>query len=73
MIMASFVMAEDGWWTKTVGRQVTGFDEFKLLLTETDVDKIVVADFYMKNCYWCQKFQSEWNQLVHDFTESYQG
>jgi thiol-disulfide isomerase/thioredoxin len=39
----------------------------------TDVDKVVVADFYMKNCYWCQKFQPEWNQIVKDFTDSYEG
>ena len=72
-MLASFVVAEDGWWLKTVGRQVSGFDEFKTLLTETDVDKVVVADFYMKNCYWCQKFQADWNRIVQDFTDSYEG
>jgi thioredoxin-like negative regulator of GroEL len=34
---------------------------------------VVVADFYMKNCYWCQKFQADWNRIVQDFTDSYEG
>lgn len=36
-------------------------------------DKVVIADFYMQNCYWCQQFQPEWNQLVKDFTDSFEG
>ena len=27
----------------------------------------------MQNCHWCQQFQAEWNKLVQDFTESFEG
>jgi thioredoxin-related protein len=34
-------------------------------------DKHVFIDFYMEGCYWCFKFQSEWNQIVDDMTLMY--
>lgn len=52
--LSSAMSAEEGWWKNTLGRQIGSFDEFKGLLTKDDVNKVVVGDFYMQNCYWCQ-------------------
>ena len=56
MLLSALAAAEQPWWTNTLGTAVTDFDQFKKLLTEEAVDKVVVADFYMRDCYWCQQF-----------------
>lgn len=43
----------EGWWTNSKGEMITSFSDFKEILTKTHVDKVVIVDFYMQNCYWC--------------------
>ena len=38
---------------------------------EANMDKFIMVDFYMQDCYWCQQFQADWNQLVDDFSSWY--
>jgi thiol-disulfide isomerase/thioredoxin len=64
----------DRWWLNTEGLSVTSNQQYKELVSGSDPeykDKHVFIDFYMQGCFWCYKFQAEWNQIVNDLSEEF--
>ena len=61
------------WWRQTKGDHLANEREFDAYMNSEGADAFVVVDFYMPQCGWCQKFMPEWNQVVDQVTQSYNG
>ena len=53
------------WWLDAKGLTVHSAEELDELIAKNPKAHILV-DFYMQQCYWCQKFMPEWNKLYED-------
>jgi len=62
-------VADAQWWLATKGKEISNYPTFEKTLKETDKDKLIIIDFYMQNCTWCQRFQADWNRVVTDFED----
>jgi thiol:disulfide interchange protein len=59
-------VSSQSWWQNTKGLQIETAEQLETLM-ESNMDKFIMLDFYMEQCYWCQQFQPEWNKLYDDF------
>jgi len=61
------------WWEKSLGTHINDKSQFQSLMEGDFSNKVVIAEFYMQKCGYCKKFQADWNQIVNDFTDSFEG
>ena len=67
LLLAAAAATDQNWWLDAKGFTVHSAEELDDLIAKNPKAHILV-DFYMQQCYWCQKFMPEWNRLFEQLS-----